>query len=409
MQTHVLARCFKYFKLHVHSEVVVDRNSTMSSPITRGSGEDETMAKHGSNGENDPREDEVDGETMAEPVTLECLEEPSGAGICAGDSNSVRPGTDQVNRKKPLAAMPGQLPGPEQRRITRSQGALSTDSPQVIKPVKANPTIKDLMELISSNHVQTTQTLADITERMTDFEQSRNFNYAKITDNEKAIDEIRKENCDLRDVIDGLVVELKQTRIDLEQVRKRQDDSERRSREWGIRIHGVPEKPKEDTRVVLYDILSKNKLAGVTSPDMASKIIEHCHRIGPYSKEKTRAIIANLYSRPVRNQLLKDARGVNNGDTGMFIAADMIKTDHILKMKARAQMKRAHDEGHKVSFRKGKLIINSRVVPIEGAGGEQATTELKTWLVWYPGGLMVIMEFSFHASVCPTNFISAWL
>ena len=69
----MLARCFKYFKLHVHSEVVVNRNSTMSSPITQDSGEDENIAKHGSNGENDPREDEVDGETMAEPVTLECL------------------------------------------------------------------------------------------------------------------------------------------------------------------------------------------------------------------------------------------------------------------------------------------------------------------------------------------------
>ena len=121
----------------------------------------------------------------------------------------VRPGNDQVNRKKPLPAMPGQLPGPEQRRITRSQGALSTDSPQVIKPVKANSTIKEIMELISSNHVQTTKTLADIIKRMTDFEQSLNFNYAKITDNEKAIDEIRKENCDLWDVIEGLVVELK--------------------------------------------------------------------------------------------------------------------------------------------------------------------------------------------------------
>ena len=106
---------------------------------------------------------------------------------------------------------------------------------------------------------------------MADFEQSLNFNYAKITDNEKAIDEIRKENCDLRDVIDGLVVKLKQTRSNLEQVRKRQDDSERRSREWVICIDGVAEKPKEDNWAVLCDIISKNKHAGVTSPDMPLK------------------------------------------------------------------------------------------------------------------------------------------
>ena len=77
------------------------------------------------------------------------------------------------------------------------------------------------------------------------------------------------------------------------------------------------------------------------------------------------------------NLILKDAWELNN-DTGIYIAVDMIKADHILKMKARAQMKHAHDKGDKVSFNKGNLIINSMVVPIEGAGGEEATTELKT-------------------------------
>ena len=214
----------------MHSEVVVDRNATMSLLITQDSRDDENMAKHIYNGKNDPRE----GQT--EPVALEGLKEPSGAGICAGDSNSVRPGADQVNQKQPLAAMLGQLPGPEKRHITRSHRALSTDSPQVIKPVKANPTIKDLLEFVSSNHVQITKTLADITQRMTDYEHCLNFNYAKIADNEQAIDEIRKENGDLWDVIYGLIVELKQTRGNLEQVHKGQDDSERHYRESVMRV-----------------------------------------------------------------------------------------------------------------------------------------------------------------------------
>ena len=53
----------------------------------------------------------------------------------------------------------------------------------------------------------------------------------------------------------------------------------------------------------------------------------------------------------------------------MYFAEDMTKDDQELKFKARAQMKAAHDAGCRVCFRRGKLIIDSRVTAIEGANG----------------------------------------
>ena len=45
---------------------------------------------------------------------------------------------------------------------------------------------------------------------------------------------------------------------------------------------------------------------------------------------KPRAIIANLYSRPLRNQLLRDARPLNTDtDIPVYFAEDMIKSDHL--------------------------------------------------------------------------------
>ena len=124
--------------------------------------------------------------------------------------------------------------------------------------------------------------------------------------------------------------------------------------------------PHVDSISVLCSIIAENKLAGIDSIEGASKVIEHCHRIGPFQQGKTRAIIANIYSRPLRNQLLKDARDVNNNSNNdIYIAPDMTKADHMLKLKAREQMKRAHGQGKKVVFRKGKLIIDSEVVSIE--------------------------------------------
>ena len=81
-------------------------------------------------------------------------------------------------------------------------------------------------------------------------------------------------------------------------------------------------------------------------------------------------IKANLYSRPLRNALLKSAKEVNNDpSSALYFAEDMTKADHELKLKARAQMEAAHDAGHRVCFRRGKLIIDSRVTAIEGANG----------------------------------------
>ena len=112
-------------------------------------------------------------------------------------------------------------------------------------------------------------------------------------------------------------------------------------------------------------IITDNELAGITSLDEASAAIEHCHRLGPFDKNKTRTIIANLYSRPRRNQILKDSRELNNQDNDIYITEDLTRGDHRLKMQARAQMKKAHEEGKKVVFRRGKLIINSKTVPIQ--------------------------------------------
>ena len=43
----------------------------------------------------------------------------------------------------------------------------------------------------------------------------------------------------------------------------------------------------------------------------------------------------------------------------------MTKKDHELKLLARAHMREAYANGHKVSFRKGKLFIDAKEVPIK--------------------------------------------
>ena len=347
-----------------------DRNAHKNSSTTQDQDRKKSETNIGPHGGKSEREMTTQDKAMFEEDTHGCSKPQDSAGTDspAGQVAGMT-GLNQVNRDMvPAAATPAedQLAEPTSRRITRSQGAITMNSPQVTRNDNPEPTIRDVMDLLKANHLQTTKALDDIRSQMSDFEQSLQFSQAKIAENECAIADIRKENRDLRVIVNNLTARLDASLDKVEVLEQRIENSERRSREWGLRIHGVPERIRENTRSVLCSIIAENKLAGIDSIEGASKVIEHCHRIGPFQQGKTRAIIANIYSRPLRNQLLKDARDVNNNSNNdIYIAPDMTKADHLLKLKAREQMKRAHGQGKRVVFRKGKLIINSEVVSIE--------------------------------------------
>ena len=93
---------------------------------------------------------------------------------------------------------------------------------------------------------------------------------------------------------------------------------------------------------------------GIDSIEGASKVIEHCHRIGPFQQGKTRAIIANIYSRPLRNQLLKDARDVNNNSNNdIYIAPDMTKLIICSNSRPVSRWNEPMDKGKRSSSGKG--------------------------------------------------------
>ena len=229
-----------------------------------------------------------------------------------------------------------------------------------------NPTNKDLMTLLMNNQAETNTNFNRLTERLDDYERSLNHAHERIDDQSQDINSLRTENTDLRKIVDTLGKSLDTVSKQLQGVQDRQDRTERRSREWGIRIHGIAETPNENTRAVLSSAISDFKLAGLDTPHQAAVAIEHCHRLGAKVTGKQRVIIANMYSRPLRNKLLSDAKTVNsNKDLPIYFAEDMIKADHASKLRARNQMKEAHDRGEKVMFRRGQLIINSQVVAIK--------------------------------------------
>ena len=146
------------------------------------------------------------------------------------------------------------------------------------------------LEVLTSTHAETTFIVHDIQTRIYDFERSLEFNYSKVEENAESIVQLRSENRVLNKTIDDLRHELIKVRNGLNVIQNRQDAYERRSRKWGIRVHGIQERPREDTRVVLCKLLDDHKLASISTMEEASEAIEHCHR--QFQKGWTHTIIA---------------------------------------------------------------------------------------------------------------------
>ena len=144
---------------------------------------------------------------------------------------------------------------------------------------------------------------------------------------------------------------------------------ERYTRDYNVRLVGIEETPKEDAKKVIAKYISKHALLGDQKQETdILKDIEIAHRTGKRPKNGHRHIIARFYSRPQRNDLLRMFRTVKDKSQqslGYYFTADMPQEDYEMKRKARNQMKTAYENQQKVKFRKGQLIIEGKVIPIE--------------------------------------------
>ena len=100
--------------------------------------------------------------------------------------------------------------------------------------------------------------------------------------------------------------------------------------------------------------------------ESASMEVENVHRIEKKRQDKPRPIIAKLYSRPFKRKLLQVAKSAEGKEklNGVRFAEDFIAGDFVIPKKALPFMQKAYEEGKKVRFTKGKLLIDGKVVAV---------------------------------------------
>ena len=136
---------------------------------------------------------------------------------------------------------------------------------------------------------------------------------------------------------------------------------ERYSRDFNIRLIGVEEEEGEDCMTIVLDHFT---LLGF---EEAHEELENAHRTGRRQDGKPRHIIAKLYARPFKRNLLRAAKNPQNKNllNGVRLVEDFTPGDFELRKKALPMMKKAFEEGKKVRFTKGKLLIDGKAVPVQ--------------------------------------------
>ena len=210
-------------------------------------------------------------------------------------------------------------------------------------------------------------------EKLSALETSVNYAHKTVEDQKERVVRVEKESRTLKERLDSshrMIKGLKDELADFrDAVAENFNESERRSREYSIRLKGVPAAsvtPHSDHRVPVASILVKNKLVaqGITEADV-KKAMEIAHPLGKPIDGKFN-IIARFYARPYRNAVIRAAKQLGDKVEGVDrITEDLTKLDMENKRRAYPQMQAAWEDGQKVQFRKGRLVINGKTVPID--------------------------------------------
>ena len=204
---------------------------------------------------------------------------------------------------------------------------------------------------------------------MSDMEQSVNFIHTDITKLKEKCEKMESENKRLKERLDKAEMGRKdlEKKVDQQKLWAQEglNDIERHARGFSIRIEGIRDTEHNNNyRQIVSEILVKQKLIN-TSAEEACKMIEHAHPIGPKRRDvDTITIIARQYSHPIRNSILTRAKTKHCDADEPRAVEDMTKIDHKRRKDAYPKMKEAYENGQKATFRRGKLIIDGKIVTV---------------------------------------------
>ena len=125
---------------------------------------------------------------------------------------------------------------------------------------------------------------------------------------------------------------------------------QRYTREWGLRFNNIEENTGENCIKLVEGALAKVNLGHIK--------IENAHRIGPKDDNYPRTIAARCLYRPERREVLNNRRKLF--EKGIPVFESLCQYDSDQKRRYSDIMNRLFQEGKRVYFSKGNLMVNGQ-------------------------------------------------
>ena len=212
-----------------------------------------------------------------------------------------------------------------------------------------NATEKDFRELIVYLAVLKQKETAELTNKVSVLTEEVNNLTTAMEAKDDEVAELMEANQRFQEMNADLEIEVDSLKKEVATWSEEVINLQRYTREWGLRFNNIAETPNEDCIKLVEGALNKIGLGHVK--------IENAHRIGKKPADGyPRTIAARCHSRPERKEVLNKRKKLF--EIGIPTFESLCKHDSDLKRRYAPVMKRLFDEGKRVYFAKGTLMVN---------------------------------------------------
>ncbi|CAF0945560.1 unnamed protein product [Didymodactylos carnosus] len=185
-----------------------------------------------------------------------------------------------------------------------------------------DPKIKDKMKDAILNSLKTDETLRKSIHNMIISHHTDDQNGNDVRQKQNFNDDNGSNLAMVADKVANLLLKpvLKHFEECLSVLEAKINDLKRYNRTFCIRLLGISKEATEDTTLKIVSVINNNLDMSITTND-----IENSHRIGKRINDKNRPIIARLYSRSLRLQILRSAYKLQGKNLNISIVEDLTK------------------------------------------------------------------------------------
>ncbi|KAI2643982.1 DNA replication factor Cdt1 [Labeo rohita] len=241
----------------------------------------------------------------------------------------------------------------ENRKMSHNHTPLPSPNPKKMKS-KNQDVGKQRGEITNETSLDAIQTLIkrfdEQDDRLKAFESRMEANTQAVRENKEEISKVNEE-----------MLLLKKENASLKQICLEQARYKRR---WDLRLMGLPEKDKEDTRETVIGILTR---VIPVSVEKLCESVDTVHRLGKKNDAATnrmpRPIIIQFALRTVRDEVWRRSREARVcREMNIQFKEDFSKEDREARAKLWPKVQEARRNGKKASLREGYALIDGRRV-----------------------------------------------